>query len=79
MNGVLFIIVVFISFIIAQFCWIVVRNLDLDKKFSPLRFNNYWHYYLSGESLKFKDFRGILPNQKVLLTDWCYTVCLSVF
>lgn len=63
------IVTIFISFIIAQFCWIIVRNLDLDKKFSPLRFNNYWHYYLSGESLKFKDFRGILPNQKVLLTE----------
>lgn len=62
-------VVVFISFIIAQICWKIVRNLDLDKKFSPLRFNNYWHYYLSGESLKFKDFRGILPNQKVLLTE----------
>ena len=61
---------IFISFIIAQFCWIIVRKLDLDKKFTPLRFNNYWHYYLSGESLKFKDFRGIiLPNQKVLLTE----------
>lgn len=59
----------FISFIIAQFCWIIVRNLDLDKKYSPLKFNNYWHYYLSGESLKFKDFKGILPNQKVLLTE----------
>jgi hypothetical protein len=59
----------FISFIIAQFCWLIVRDLDLDKKYSPLRFNNYWHYYLSGESLKFKDFKGILPNQKVLLTE----------
>ena len=59
----------FISFIIAQFCWKIVRNLDLDKKYSPLKFNNYWHYYLSGESLKFKDFKGILPNQKVLLTE----------
>lgn len=62
-------VVLIISFIIAQFCWIIVRSFDLDKKFSPLRFNNYWHYYLSGESLKFKDFRGILPNQKVLLTE----------
>lgn len=62
-------VVLLISFIIAQFCWVIVRNLDWDKKFSPLRFNNYWHYYLSGESLKFKDFRGILPNQKVLLTE----------
>lgn len=60
---------IFISFIIAQLCWKIVRILDWDKKFSPLRFNNYWHYYLSGESLKFKDFRGILPNQKVLLTE----------
>jgi len=63
------IVTIIISFIIAQFCWLVVRNLDWDKKFSPLRFNNYWHYYLSGESLKFKDFRGILPKQKVLLTE----------
>ncbi len=62
-------VVILISFIIAQVCWIIVRNLDWDKKFSPLRFNNYWHYYLSGESLKFKEFRGILPNQKVLLTE----------
>lgn len=60
---------IFISFVIAQFCWLVVRKLDLDKKFAPLRFNNYWHYYFSGESLKFKDFKGILPNQKVLLTE----------
>lgn len=60
---------VLISFIIAQLCWILVRSLDWDKKFSPLRFNNYWHYYLSGESLKFKDFQGVLPNQKVLLTE----------
>ena len=42
-----------ISFIIAQLSWILVRNLDLDKKFSPLRFNNYWHYYLSGEITAF--------------------------
>lgn len=63
------VVVLMISFIIAQICWIIVRSLDWDKKFSPLRFNNYWHYYLSGESLKFKDFRGILPNQKVLLTE----------
>ncbi|WPR72160.1 hypothetical protein SLW70_03195 [Flavobacterium sp. NG2] len=62
-------VVIFISFIIAQLCWKIVRTLDWDKKYSPLRFNNYWHYYLSGESLKFKDFRGILPNQKVLLTE----------
>lgn len=62
-------VVLIISFIIAQFCWIIVRSLDWDKKFSPLRFNNYWHYYLSGESLKFKEFRGILSNQKVLLTE----------
>ena len=60
---------IFISFILAQLCWIVVRNLDWDKKFSPLRFNNYWHYYLSGESLKFKDFEGLLENQKVLSTE----------
>jgi hypothetical protein len=59
----------FISFIIAQICWTIVRNLDLDKNISTLKFNNYWHYYLSGESLKFKDFKGILPNQKVLLTE----------
>lgn len=64
-----FIVTIFISLIIAQFCWLIVRNLDLDKKFSPLRFNNYWHYYLSGESLKFKDFKGLLKNQKVLLTE----------
>lgn len=62
-------VVIFISFIIAQLCWKIVRTLDWDKKYSPLRFNNYWHYYLSGESLKFKDFRGILPNQKVLLIE----------
>ncbi len=60
---------IFISFLIAQICWKVVRNLDLDKNYSTLKFNNYWHYYLSGESLKFKDFKGILPNQKVLLTE----------
>ena len=62
-------VVIIISFIVAQFCWIIVRSWDWDKKFSPLRFNNYWHYYLSGESLKFKEFRGILPHQKVLLTE----------
>jgi hypothetical protein len=63
------IVTIVISFIIAQICWQVVRSLDWDKKFSPLRFNNYWHYYLSGESLKFKDFKGLLPNQKVVLTE----------
>jgi hypothetical protein len=64
-----FLINIIVAFIIAQICWTVVRSLDLDKKYAPLRFNNYWHYYLSGESLKFKDFKGILNDKKVVLTE----------
>ncbi|KAF2335460.1 hypothetical protein [Flavobacterium daemonense] len=58
---------VFISFIIAQICWKVVRTFNLDIQFSTLRFNNYWHYYLSGESLKFKDFKGLLPDKSLIV------------
>jgi len=62
-------ITIIISFVLAQVCWKTVRFLDLDKKFSALRFDNYWHYYLSGESLKFKEFRSILPDCNVILTE----------
>lgn len=58
---------VFISFILAQICWKIVRTFNLDIKFSTLRFNNYWHYYLSGESLKFKDFKGLLSNKDLVV------------
>jgi hypothetical protein len=61
---------IIISFISAQFCWKIVRYLNFDKRFSALRFDNYWHYYLSGESLKFKEFRNIIPQGKeVILTE----------
>jgi hypothetical protein len=50
-------VVIFSSFIIAQLCWKIVRTLDWDKKYSPLRFNNYWHYYLSA-----KNFGEVLLN-----------------
>lgn len=60
---------IIISAIIAQICWKIVRGLDLDKNISTLRFNNYWHYYLSGECLKFKEFIDILPNKKVVITE----------
>lgn len=52
---------IIISFISAQFCWKIGRYLNFDKRFSALRFDNYWHYYLSGESLKFKEFKNIIP------------------
>ena len=58
---------VFISFIIAQICWKIVRTFNLDIQFSTLRFNNYWHYYLSGESLKFKEFKGLISNKKLVV------------
>ncbi|MBF7090442.1 hypothetical protein IUY40_02640 [Flavobacterium sp. ALJ2] len=60
---------VVISFFMAQICWQLVRMLKLDKRFMPLRFNNYWHYYLSGESLSFKDFKGILAGKEAILTE----------
>lgn len=50
---------------------LLVRFMKIDVKFSIFRFSNNWHYYFTGESLEFKDFKKVtlLENIKVLSTE----------
>ena len=44
-------------------CHTLVRNFRLDHKFSFLRFDNDWHYVLSGEFLNFPDRKPPLNSE----------------
>lgn len=50
---------------------LLVRILKIDIRFSIFRFSNIWHYYFTGESLNFKEFKKatLLQNIKVLSTE----------
>lgn len=67
--GMYIIITIIIAFLIAQFCWIVVRYFELDLKFQFFRFGNYFHYFFSGECLKFPDNSSLSADKGVILTE----------
>ncbi|GEM67609.1 hypothetical protein SMI01S_12150 [Sphingobacterium mizutaii NBRC 14946 = DSM 11724] len=50
---------------------LLVRFLKIDIKTSVFRFSNNWHYYFSGESLDFREFKNALQfqNIKVISTE----------
>lgn len=50
---------------------LLVRFLKIDIRFSVFRFSNSWHYYFTGESLNFKEFKAVnqLQNIKVLSAE----------
>lgn len=52
-------------------CHLFVRFFRLDIMLSIFRFSNQWHYYFSGEALRFKEFRNRLKNKnnKVISTE----------
>lgn len=47
-----------------------VRKRALDRKYPLFRFNNYWHYLLSGEILEFPDYKAL--RQEVGAIDGTY-------
>lgn len=70
--GIYFLLMILFSAILAQICWIIVRKFNLDIKFKPLRFSNYWHYYFSGEIIQTKSFKSIRDmnnGAKVILSE----------
>lgn len=70
--GIYFLLMILFSAILAQICWIIVRKFNLDIKFKPLRFSNYWHYYFSGEIIQTKSFKSIRDMNsggKVILSE----------
>lgn len=50
---------------------LLVRFMKIDIRFSIFRFSNQWHYYFTGESLWFKEFRNnaVRKNIKILSTE----------
>lgn len=60
---------IIVAFIIAQICWKTVRYLELDIKFPLLRFDNYLHYYFSGECLKFPEYKMLSRDLDVIVTE----------
>lgn len=67
-----FLLLIGFASLIAQLCWIIVRQFKFDIRFKPLRFSNHWHYYFSGEVIKTRDFQPLNKknkNKKVVLTE----------
>lgn len=55
-------------FVFAKACKTVVRRFKLDRKFKELRFQNRWHYILSGEVLDFPENDGKGRAKDIFLT-----------
>lgn len=55
-------------FVFAKASKTVVRQLKLDRKFKELRFQNRWHYILSGEVLDFPENDGKGRAEDIFLT-----------
>ncbi|HEX9825997.1 MAG TPA: hypothetical protein VGA80_05315, partial [Flavobacteriaceae bacterium] len=57
----LFLLVIY-AIILANLCYWLVRYLKIDKLSPVMKFDNSWHYYLTGEITEFKIFKDIIKK-----------------
>lgn len=59
------ILMILISFLLAQICWLIVRLFKLDRKYNIFRYRNHWNYYLNGELNGFKQYEDLFKGKKI--------------
>jgi len=52
-----------ISWALAQLAWHIIRGFNLDRYYNIFRFQNHWHYYFTGEVRNFKQFVGLIDGE----------------
>ena len=58
-----------VSTMCGYLCFVLVRNLGLDRRIKILRFKNNWAYIFSGEIMQFHKFKNDLPSPSTTLPN----------